>query len=174
MTRARYAWPPWPPWDGLSSCETHQFKAPSLQGDPLQIGIVRVSRWNAAVAGVPPPARIVSGRRSTNSFVFVVVGDPISDGFVASLARPGGNLTGFSSQEATMAGKWLELLTEIAPGVKQAAIMFNPDTAPGGGSYFLPEFEAAARSLKVAPIVAPVHSDAQIETVITSLGRPTR
>jgi putative ABC transport system substrate-binding protein len=70
-----------------------------------------------------------------------------------------------------MAGKWLELLTEIAPGVKRVAIMFNPDTAPGGGSYFLPAFEAAARSLKVAPIAARVHSDAEIETVITSLGR---
>ena len=70
-----------------------------------------------------------------------------------------------------MAGKWLELLTEIAPGVKRAAIMFNPDTAPYVGSYYLPSFEAAARSLKVAPIVAPVHSDAEIETVITSLGR---
>ena len=70
-----------------------------------------------------------------------------------------------------MAGKWLELLTEIAPGVKRVAIMFNPDTAPGGGSYYLPSFEAAARSLKVEPIAAPVHSDAEIETVITSLGR---
>ena len=70
-----------------------------------------------------------------------------------------------------MAGKWLELLTEIAPGVKRVAAMFNPDTAPSGGSYYLPSFEAAARSLKVAPITAPVHSDAEIETVITSLGR---
>jgi ABC-type uncharacterized transport system substrate-binding protein len=72
--------------------------------------------------------------------------------------------------EASMAGKWVELLTEIAPGVKRAAAMFNPDTAAGGGSYHLPAFEAAARSLKVAPIVAPVHSDTEIETVITSLG----
>ena len=70
-----------------------------------------------------------------------------------------------------MAGKWVELLTEIAPGVKRVVAMSNPDTAPGGGSYHLPVFEAAARSLKVAPIVALVHSDAEIETVITSLGR---
>ena len=77
----------------------------------------------------------------------------------------------FSAFSRTMAGKWLELLTEIAPGVKRAAIMFNPDTAPGGGSYFQPSFEAAARSLKVALIAAPVHADAEIETVITSLGR---
>jgi ABC-type uncharacterized transport system substrate-binding protein len=70
-----------------------------------------------------------------------------------------------------MASKWVELLTEIAPGVKRAAMMFNPDTAPGGGSYFLPSFEAAARSLKVALIAAPVHTDADLETVIASLGR---
>ena len=93
---------------------------------------------------------------------------------VASLPRPGGNLTGFGTQEAAMAGKWLELLTEIAPGVKRAAIMFNPDTAAGGGSYFRPAFEAAARSLKVEPIAAPVHGDAEIETVIASLSREPR
>jgi putative tryptophan/tyrosine transport system substrate-binding protein len=70
-----------------------------------------------------------------------------------------------------MAGKWLELLTQIAPSVKRAAIMFNPDVAPGGGSYYLPSFEVAARSLKAEPLIAPVHDDAEIEMVITSLGR---
>jgi putative ABC transport system substrate-binding protein len=72
--------------------------------------------------------------------------------------------------EGAIAGKWLGLLTEIAPRVKRAAIMFNPDTAPGRGLYFLPSFEAAARSLKVEPIAAPVHNDAEIEAFITSLG----
>ena len=70
-----------------------------------------------------------------------------------------------------MAGKWLELLIEIAPGIKRAAIMFNPDTAPGGGSYFLTSFEAAARSFKMEPMIARVHSEAEIEAVISSLGR---
>jgi putative tryptophan/tyrosine transport system substrate-binding protein len=92
----------------------------------------------------------------TIPIVFAPVVDPVGDGFVASLPRPGGNITGFVIQEAQMGGKWLELLTEIASGVKLAAIMFNPDTTPGGGSYFLPSFEAAARSFKVQPIVAPV------------------
>src|ERR1700692_1407753 len=68
-----------------------------------------------------------------------------------------------------MGGKWLELLTEIAPSVKRAAIMFNPDTAPGGGSYFMPSFEGAARSLRVAPIAAPVHTDAEIDGVMVRL-----
>jgi putative tryptophan/tyrosine transport system substrate-binding protein len=70
-----------------------------------------------------------------------------------------------------MAGKWLELLIEIAPGIKRAAIMFNPDTAPGGGSYFLTSFEAAARSFKIEPMIARVHSEAEIEAVMNSLGR---
>jgi putative tryptophan/tyrosine transport system substrate-binding protein len=63
------------------------------------------------------------------------------------------------------------LLTEIAPDLKRAAVIFNPATAPGGGTYFVPEFETAAGRFKVSPIRAPVHSDADIETVITSLGR---
>ena len=120
--------------------------------------------------GTPMTAALQRETR-TIPIVFAAVSDPVGDGFVAGLPRPGGNITGFGSMEASMAGKWLELLTEIAPGLKRAANMFNPDTAPGGGSYFLPSFEAAARSLKVAPIVAPVHSDAEIETVIASLGR---
>jgi putative ABC transport system substrate-binding protein len=103
--------------------------------------------------------------------VFVLLGDPVGEGLVAGLPRPGGNITGFTSTEAAMAGKWLELLTEIAPGVKRVAAMFNPDTAPYVRSYYQPLFEAAARSLKMEPVAAPVHSNAEIETVITALGR---
>ena len=106
----------------------------------------------------------------TIPIVFVFVADPVGSGFVASLPRPSGNITGFIDEEAGMASKWLELLTQIAPGVKRVAMMFNPDTAPGGGSYFLPSFESAARSLKVEPIIARVRSDAEIEAVLTSLG----
>ena len=71
-----------------------------------------------------------------------------------------------------MAGKWLELLSEIAPGLKRAAFMFNPDTAPYVRSYYMPSFETAARSLKVVPIIAPVHSDVEIETAITAGREP--
>jgi hypothetical protein len=89
----------------------------------------------------------------------------------ASLPRPGGNLIGFITSEASFGGKWLELLTEIAPGIKRVGMMFNPDTAPFVASNYLPSFEGAARSLKVASNAAPVHNDAEIETVINSLGR---
>ena len=103
--------------------------------------------------------------------VFAGISDPVGAGFVASLSRPGGNITGFINMEGAFGGKWLEVLKEIAPDIKRAAIMFNPDTAPGGGSYYLPSFDAAARKLKVEPIAARVRSVAEIETVITSLGR---
>ena len=85
------------------------------------------------------------------------VADPVASGFVAGLNRPGGNITGFGQAEASMGGKWLELLSEIAPGLKRAAIMFNPDGV-GVWSY-MNSVETAARSLKVVPIIAPVHSD---------------
>ena len=94
-----------------------------------------------------------------------------ANSFDAGLPHPGANITGFIGPQASLADKWLELLTEIAPGINRIAIMFNPVTATGGGSYFLPPLEAAARSFKVEPIAAPVHSEAEIETVMTSLGR---
>jgi putative tryptophan/tyrosine transport system substrate-binding protein len=107
----------------------------------------------------------------TIPIVFVTVSDPVGSGFVAGLPHPGGNITGFMLQDASMGGKLLQLLTEIAPGVKRVAVMFNPDTATYVRSYYLPATEAAARSLKVEPIAAPVRSDLEIETSITSLGR---
>jgi putative tryptophan/tyrosine transport system substrate-binding protein len=108
---------------------------------------------------------------STTPIVFVNVVDPVGPGFVASLSRPGGNITGFTNIELGMTGKWLQLLAECAPGIKRVAIMFNPDTAPYVRLYLLPSLEAAARSLKVEAIAAPVRGDVEIEQVITSLGR---
>jgi putative ABC transport system substrate-binding protein len=101
--------------------------------------------------------------------VFVNVADPVASGVVPRLDRPSGNVTGFGTFEPSMGGKWLELLTEIAPGLKRAAIMFNPDMV--AASAYMPSFETTARSLKVAPTIAPVHSDAEIETIILALGR---
>ena len=116
-------------------------------------------------------AATVALQRETRTIpiIFASAGDPVASGIVARLNRPGGNITGFANYEATLAGKWLELLSEIAPGLKRAAIMFNPYNA--AVSAFMPSFETAARSLKVVPIIAPVHSDAEIETAIIALGR---
>jgi putative ABC transport system substrate-binding protein len=105
----------------------------------------------------------------TIPMIYVGVTDPVASGLVPRLDRPGGNITGFAANQATLGGKWLELLSEIAPGLKRAAIMFNPDTSPA--SAYMPSLETAARSLKVAPIIAPVHSDVEIETAFIALGR---
>jgi putative ABC transport system substrate-binding protein len=105
----------------------------------------------------------------TIPIVFTNAADPVASGFVAKLNQPGGNITGFAVFEASLGGKWLELLSEIAPGLKRAAIMFNPDTAPA--SAYMPSLETAARSLKVVATIAPVHSDVEIETAIIALGR---
>src|ERR1700687_4283256 len=83
-----------------------------------------------------PATAALQRETRTIPIVFANVGDPVGDGFVAGMPRPGGNITGFIDNEAAMAGKWVELLTEIAPGVKRVAMMFNPDGASGGESYF--------------------------------------
>jgi putative tryptophan/tyrosine transport system substrate-binding protein len=116
-------------------------------------------------------AATIALQRETRTIpiVFVTVSDPVASGIIPRLDRPGGNVTGFANLEASLGGKWLELLSEIAPGLKRAAIMFNPDTAPV--SALMPSFETTARSLKVAPIIAPAHSEVEIETAIIALGR---
>jgi putative ABC transport system substrate-binding protein len=115
------------------------------------------------------PAAVALQRETrTIPIVFAAVTDPVATGLVARLNQPGGNITGFAAEEATLPGKWLELLSEIAPGLKRATIMFNPDFSV---PTFMPSFETAARSLKVEPIIAPVHSDAEIEAAIVALGR---
>jgi putative tryptophan/tyrosine transport system substrate-binding protein len=122
------------------------------------------------IANSTPVTASLQRETQTIPIVFVAVSDPVGSGFVAGLPRPGGNITGFADAETAMMGKWLELLTAIAPGVKRIAAMFNPDTASGGGSFFLPPLETAARLLKVEVITARVHSDAEIEQIITSMG----
>ena len=126
------------------------------------------------LANSTPVTATFQRETQTIPIVFSIVADPVGSGFVASLPRPGSNITGFGSVETSFASKWLELLMEIAPGVKRAAVMFNPDTAPYIKSTFLPLFEAAAQSFKVTLIAAPVHSDTEIEMAITSIGREPR
>jgi putative ABC transport system substrate-binding protein len=116
------------------------------------------------------PATVALQRETrTIPIVFAGAGEPVASSIVPRLDRPGANVTGFATYEATLGGKWLELLFEIAPGLKRAALMFNPETAPA--SVFMPSLETAARSFKVELIIAPVHSDGEIETAIIALGR---
>jgi putative ABC transport system substrate-binding protein len=122
------------------------------------------------VADTTPATVALQRETRTIPIVFATVAEPVASGIVVRLDRPSGNITGFAILEASLGGKWLELLLEFAPGVKRAAIMFNPDTAAAPSAY-VPSLETAARSLKVEPIIAPVHSDAEIETAIIALGR---
>jgi putative ABC transport system substrate-binding protein len=116
-----------------------------------------------------PMTTAVQRETRTIPIVFLGVSHPVASGIVARLDRPSGNITGFATDEASLGGKWLQLLSEIAPGPKRAAIMFNPDTSPV--SSFMPSLEAAARSLKVVLTTAPVHSDVEIEGAIMAFGR---
>jgi putative ABC transport system substrate-binding protein len=120
------------------------------------------------LAGSTPATVALQRETQTIPIVFAGVNDPVASGIVARLDRPSGNITGFVNLEASLGGKWLELLAEIAPELKRAVMMFNPDAAPV--SDFMSSLKAAARSLKVEPIVAPVHGDAEIETAIIALG----
>jgi putative ABC transport system substrate-binding protein len=101
--------------------------------------------------------------------VFVLVSDPVGSGLVASLPRPGGNTTGFVNIEASLGGKWIELLKELVPRLRRASLIFNPDTATYS-AYYLPPFETAARAHGIEPIAAPVRNDADIERTIADLG----
>jgi putative ABC transport system substrate-binding protein len=119
--------------------------------------------------GLPATAAV---RRETPliPIVFVGVGDPVASRIVGRLDRPSENITGFAIFESSLGGKWLQLLSEIAPGLKRAAVMFNPDTSPNV-SRFMASLEAAAQSLQIAPSAAPIHSEVEIETAIIALGR---
>jgi ABC-type uncharacterized transport system substrate-binding protein len=121
------------------------------------------------LANTTPVIAAFQRETRTIPIVFVIAADPIGDGFVASLSRPGGNITGFLHLEGSIGGKWLELLKEIAPQVRRVAMMFNPDTSPGQGSYFLPALDTAAQAFGVQSLKAPVRNDSDIEKVIASL-----
>jgi putative tryptophan/tyrosine transport system substrate-binding protein len=121
------------------------------------------------LTGGTPATAALQRETQTIPVVFVTAVDPVASGIVPRLDRPTGNFTGFGLLEPSLGGRWIELLSEIAPGLKRAAIMFNPETAPV--SIYMPSLETAARSLAVVPFSTPVHSDAEIETAIAALGR---
>ena len=103
--------------------------------------------------------------------VFTAISDPVGSGFVQSLARPGGNATGFTNFVPTMAAKWLEVLKEIAPEVRHASLMFNPQTAPYVSEYYRGPFEAAAPAFGVRASAAIVHEMQEIEAAMAVLAR---
>ena len=140
----------------------------------------RIPALAQELVGLQPDVIMASGtavvplQRATQTIpiVFAGVADPIAEGIVTRLNRPGGNTTGFAMFETPLAGKWLQLLSEIAPGLKRAAVMFHPDNNNNGPArlIFRGSLVTAAQSLKVVTISAPVHSEIEIETAIMALG----
>jgi ABC-type uncharacterized transport system substrate-binding protein len=125
------------------------------------------------LAGSNPAVEALRRQTSTIPIVFVNVNDPVGEGFVNSLARPGGNITGFTLFDPPMAGKWLGMLTQITPPVARVAVLFDPSRPVGAGP-MLRSIEAAAQALTVAVGEAPVRDEAEIETTIAGLAHEER
>ena len=117
----------------------------------------------------PTTASLLQETRSI-PIIFANIADPVGSGLVASLSRPGGNATGFMLFEGSLAGKWLELLKEIAPRVSRVAAVFNPATATFA-EYYLSHVKAAAASFGVEVIAAPVHDTSELESVVATRAR---
>src|SRR5215475_3158482 len=147
-------------WGALDDAEARQRSAKELIA--LQPDLILTQN-------TPPTASMLEQTRAI-PVVFVFVADPVGSGFVESLARPGGNATGFTVMEPTISGKWVELLKEIAPRVNRVAVLFNPATTPYADIYLNP-FKAAAASFGLEAIAAPVQSAPDLESVIAELAR---
>jgi putative ABC transport system substrate-binding protein len=118
---------------------------------------------------------VVALRQKTNTIpiVFTMVSDPVGQGFVKNLAHPGGNVTGFSDFNALMAGKWLEMPTQLSPPVARVAVLYNPATAPYAG-LMMRAIEDAAPAFAITAQAAPCHDDTGIEAIIAELAHGTR
>jgi putative ABC transport system substrate-binding protein len=128
-------------------------------------------RPDAILVDSTPGTAVLQRLTTTIPIVFVTASDPIGSGSIAGPRRPAGNLTGFIPWNPAMVGTWLGFLTQIAPNVKRVAALFNPEVAPHVTANYVPAFQDAARLLKVEPIVAPIDGNADIENVMTTLGR---
>jgi putative ABC transport system substrate-binding protein len=146
---------------------------PAASARARAVELVQLKPEVVLTAGTPAVAAM-SRATSTIPIVFANVADPVGSGFVASLARPGGNVTGFANFDPAMASKWLELLKELAPATSRVLLLHNPETSPGGGAYFQRAFEAAGRTFGVTPVAAPVHDLAEIERTLSVAGDAPR
>jgi putative ABC transport system substrate-binding protein len=116
-----------------------------------------------------PATAALQAETRTIPIVFAWVSDPVGSGFVSSLPHPGGNITGFLNIEASVVGKWLSLMREIAPQVSRIGFLYNPQTAPYA-RYYLDTFRAASLTLAIEAIDAPVRSTEEVEGFMTKLG----
>jgi putative ABC transport system substrate-binding protein len=118
-----------------------------------------------------PVTAALAQETRTIPIVFVNVSDPVGAGFAASIARPGGNITGFTNVQQSLGGKWVELLKELDPRISRIGVLFSPTTSPGRGMFYRRLIEDAARSIAVETIAAPVEGAAEIETAVATFAQ---
>jgi putative ABC transport system substrate-binding protein len=144
-------------------------------GDANHIGT-----FAAELAGTMPDVLVAHLTAATEALmlqtraipiIFVLAIDPVGSGLVVSLSRPGGNVTGFTNFIPSLGGKWIELLKEISPRIKRVALLFNPEVAPGGGSFYSQPVQAAASSLAVESTLAVARNTTEIEAALAVVSR---
>jgi putative ABC transport system substrate-binding protein len=154
--------------EGLNITINHRFAG----GDPARAQAIASDAVDSApdLIVINSTAVLAAIKRATTSIpgVFAAVNDPVGQGLIASLARPGGNITGFTFIEYPIIGKWLEMLKEVAPGMDRVALIFNPQTVPSYVSY-LRSFESEPRSIAVEVAAAPVRTENEIEAAVAAL-----
>lgn len=123
-------------------------------------------RPDVIVAANTPTVAALHKETKSIPVVFVSVSDPVGDGFVESLARPGGNVTGFTNTISSLGGKWLELLRDAVPGLSRVGFLFNRAASPGGGTYYLESFQAAAKNFGLMVVQLELRNEREIDNVI--------
>lgn len=144
-------------WSGGDSAKV-PFLAREIVADRPDVILSRSLQATAALAR----------ETRTIPIIFVVVSDPVGDGLVDSFARPGRNVTGFTNVEASLCGKWLQLLKEIKPGITRVAVVYGPATAASGGAYYLRLAEEAAATLALKIVATPIRDGAEIGDAISA------
>lgn len=147
-------------------------RVPFMPGDLKGIAreLVKAQPDLIVTNGTPATVAALAETRSI-PVLFFGIADPVGNGLIGNLSRPGGNVTGFASYEPLLAGKWVQLLKEIKPDVRRAAMLFNPETTPNRASPFVQEFEATAYSLSIEPISAFARDASEIEVTVSNLAR---
>jgi len=146
------------------------YRGGSIERLPQSVQELLASGPEVVIVTSTPSLAAVRRAGATAAIVFANVTDPVGQGFVASLAKPGGNITGFMNFEASIAGKWVEMLREISPSLFGVAVIFNPQLGPQT-EYYIPAIEAAAHKLSLRAAITRVHSDSELDSAFAELGR---
>jgi putative ABC transport system substrate-binding protein len=159
---------------GWTEGENFRIEARSAGGNPflpVAADLLR-SGPDVIVASSTPAVAALKQAGATIPIVFVNITDPVGQGFVTSLAKPGANITGFMNFERSMGGKWVEILREISPGLSQVAVISNP--AFPQTEYFIPSIEETARQFLLTPITSRVRDDAEFDRALAALTKETK